>query len=59
MKQLSKRPVNTVIKDKKSEIVVYDSPVGLGEMFMQDSKNISYASRTLGHVESRHSQTEI
>ncbi len=43
---------------KQTEIWVDASPMGLGEILMQDQKIVSYASRSLTPVESRYSQTE-
>ena len=43
---------------KQTEIIVDASPVGLGDLLIQDGKVISYASRALSDVESRYSQTE-
>jgi hypothetical protein len=44
--------------DKKTEIVVDASPVGLGAILLQEGKVLSYASRTLTDPETRYSQTE-
>ena len=44
--------------EKKTEIVVDASPVGLGAILLQEGKVISYASRILTDPETRYSQTE-
>ena len=43
---------------QETKVIVDASPVGLGGLLAQDGKVISYASRALSDVESRHSQTE-
>ena len=43
---------------KKSEIIVDASPVGLGAIFFQNGRVVSYASKALTDTESRYSQTE-
>ena len=43
---------------KSTEIVVDASPVGLGAIFTQEGKIVSYASRALTDVEQRYSQTD-
>ena len=43
---------------KKSEITVDASPVGLGAIFVQNGRVVSYASKALTDTESRYSQTE-
>ena len=44
--------------EKPTEIIVDASPVGLGAIFTQNGKIISYASRALTDVEQRYSQTD-
>ena len=43
---------------KSTEIIVDDSPVGLGAIFTQEGRIVSYASRALTDVEQRYSQTD-
>ena len=43
---------------KSTEIIVDASPVGLGAIFAQEGKIVSYASRALTDVEQRYSQTD-
>ena len=43
---------------KDSEIIVDASPVGLGAIFVQNGRVVSYASKALAYTESRYSQTE-
>ena len=43
---------------KDSEIIVDASPVGLGAIFVQNGRVVSYASKALTDTESRYSQTE-
>ena len=43
---------------QETEVIVDARPVGLGGLLVRDGKVISYASRALGDVESRYSQTE-
>ena len=43
---------------KSTEIIVDSSPVGLGAIFTQEGKIVSYASRALTDVEQRYSQTD-
>ena len=44
--------------NKRIEILVDGSPVGLGAMLTQNDKVVAYASRSLTATESRYSQTE-
>ena len=43
---------------KGSEIIVDASPVGLGAIFAQNGRAVSYASKALTDTDSRYSQTE-
>ena len=43
---------------KSTEIIEDASPVGLGAIFTQEGKIVSYASRALTDVEQRYSQTD-
>ena len=43
---------------KSTEIIVDASPVGLGAIFTQERKIVSYASHALTDVEQRYSQTD-
>ena len=43
---------------KKTEIIVDESPSGLGGLLVQEGKVLSYASRALSDAEDRYSQTE-
>ena len=44
--------------EEECTLVVDASPIGLGAILMQNGKVVSYASRSLGDVEQRYSQTE-
>ena len=43
---------------KKPTVVVDGSPVGLGDILLQDNKPVAYASRSLTDAETRYSQIE-